>query len=92
MKKPYIEELDEWATRNKKNRNLPLFLQVKADVEEALKNGFHAKTIWCYMKEVGRIEMSYELFTRYIRCHIAPIKQLKKRSARKSKETQKNLG
>jgi hypothetical protein len=69
MKKRFSEQLGEWVKEKKsrqRDKNLVAFLAVKADVQDALNEGYAVKTIWEYMVEKKRIEYGYETFLNYI--------------------------
>ncbi|MDD5112907.1 MAG: TraK family protein [Methylobacter sp.] len=69
MKKRFSEQLGEWVKEKKsrqRDKNLVAFLAVKADVQDALNEGYAVKTIWEYMVEKKRIECGYEAFLNHI--------------------------
>ena len=68
MSKRYSEELGEWIKQKpsrKWYKNLAAFLAVKTSVQEALSDGYAAKTIWAHMVETKRIEFGYDTFLKY---------------------------
>jgi len=68
MKKHYSKELGEWVMAKKtrvRDKNLVAFLSVKADVQDALNEGYSVKTIWEHMYEKKRIEFGYDTFLNY---------------------------
>lgn len=68
MKKRFSEQLGEWVKEKKsrqRDKNLVAFLAVKADVQDALNEGYAVKTIWEYMVEKKRIGYGYETFLNY---------------------------
>ena len=78
MSKRYSDQLGEWVKQKqsrKRDKNLVAFLAVKADVQEALNEGYAAKTIWEHMRENKRIEFGYDTFLNYtnrqIRRHLS---------------------
>lgn len=68
MKQRYTDELGEWIKKRKektRDKNLVAFLAVKADIQEALNEGYSVKIIWEHMFENKRIEYGYETFLNY---------------------------
>jgi hypothetical protein len=68
MSNRYSEELGEWIKQKpsrKWYKNLAAFLAVKTSVQEALSDGYAAKTIWAHMVETKRIEFGYDTFLKY---------------------------
>ncbi len=68
MSKRYSDQLGEWIKKKqsrKRDKNLVAFLAVKADVQEALGEGYAVKTIWEHMFENQRIEFGYDTFLNY---------------------------
>lgn len=68
MSKRYSDQLGEWVKQKQsrtRDKNLVSFLAVKADVQEALNEGYAAKTIWEHMFENKRIEFGYDTFLNY---------------------------
>ncbi len=54
--------------QNKKslNRNKALFLLLKNDIEEAMKDGWSMLVIWETLVEEGKIDYSYQTFRGYV--------------------------
>jgi uncharacterized protein DUF5338 len=78
MSKRYSDQLGQWVKQKqsrKRDKNLVAFLAIKADVQEALNEGYAAKTIWAHMLEKKRIEFGYDTFLNYtnrqIRRHLS---------------------
>ncbi|MDD5494466.1 MAG: TraK family protein [Dehalococcoidia bacterium] len=68
MSRRYTEELGEWIKQKparKGYKNLAAFLAVKSSVQEALSDGYAAKTIWQHMVETRRIEFGYDTFLKH---------------------------
>jgi len=67
----YQREKDRPKSRAKsRNKNRIAFLAVQEEVLEALDVGWSVKAIWNTLHEEGKIEMTYETFTVYVRRYI----------------------
>lgn len=71
----YVEELSAWvresaSPRPRQDKNLAAFLAVKANVEDGLRAGYPAKTIWAHLCATERIKCRYETFLNHVRQQI----------------------
>ncbi|MDD2739953.1 MAG: TraK family protein [Methylomonas lenta] len=98
MSKRYSDQLGEWVKQKqsrKRDKNLVAFLAIKADVQEALNEGYAAKTIWAHMLEKKRIEFGYDTFLNYtnrqIRRHLSSATSIQDEQNTASKDKTNEL-
>lgn len=68
MAKSLSARIAERATRQKPSRsaqNRATFLALKADIKEALDDGWPVKTVWETLHEEGKVTFSYQAFRGY---------------------------
>lgn len=53
-----------------RDKNRATFLNVRADVEQALKEGWLIKTIWQTLYDEGKVDFGYQTFRRYVHQYI----------------------
>ena len=69
MAKTYTQELTDWVKCKglpQKNIHLATFLLAQEDIRSALGAGYTMRTIWCNLRELGRISFSYNTFRNYV--------------------------
>ena len=67
-KKTLSERIAEQLTKKKETsgaRNKAIFLSLKSDIEEAIKDGWSLKQIWQTLSDEGKITFTYETFRKY---------------------------
>lgn len=88
MTNSYTQKLRKWVQkrepiRQRKDKNIVAFLAVRADVKEALKEGYAIHTIWEHMHETKKIPYGYRTFLNHVRLYIKE-EDTKRRAAPKS--------
>lgn len=84
----YSEQLAEWVKQKqsrKRDKNLVSYLAVKTDVQEAIADGYAAKTIWAHLVETKRIAFGYDTFLNYTK------RQLRSQTKEESCKTEKPM-
>jgi hypothetical protein len=77
MAKSLSERIAERAKRKKPSRNAQnraAFLAVRADVKQALDDGWPVKSIWETLHEEGKVTFSYQAFRGYVNRLILAVK------------------
>jgi len=77
MAKSLSERIAERAKKKKPSRNAQnraAFLAVRADVKQALDDGWPVKSIWETLHEEGKVTFSYQAFRGYVNRLILAVK------------------
>jgi hypothetical protein len=83
----YSEQIAEWVKQKqsrKRDKNLVAYLAVKTDVQEAMADGYAAKTIWAHLVETKRIAFGYDTFLNYTK------RQLRSQTKEEVSKTEKS--